>query len=106
VKVGSSRWLLLAMLCACEVIADFDREKLDDTRTIGPTPLPTLDGAIALMPDATRPDGALIGPEDDDAGLDAGEAAPDAASHADAAGLDASQSVEVVPDPPDATTGN
>jgi hypothetical protein len=106
VKVGSPKWLLLATLCACEVIADFDRDKLDETRTIGPTPLPMLDGAIALMPDATRPDGALIGPEDGDSGLDSGAAAEDAAISTDAAGLDASQGSEVIPGQPNATTGN
>jgi hypothetical protein len=99
------------MLCACEVIADFDRQKLEEQRTIGPTPLPTVDGATPLIPDAAQPDGALIGPgRDDDGGLDAaleaadaGDAAADAASTADAAGLDAASEPEVVPEPPDAT---
>lgn len=93
---------MLAMLCACEVIADFDREKLDERRTIGPTPLPTLDGAVALIPDAAQPDGALIGR--DDAGSDAGGAALDAAVAVDAAGFDNAVTFEVDAAALDATT--
>jgi hypothetical protein len=79
VKVGLARWIAIgcAMLSACELITDFERDKLDEQRTLGPTPLPTVDGAIPLMPDAAYPDGALIRP--DDLETDAGPADTDAA---------------------------
>lgn len=72
-------WVLcgLGVLSACELIADFDQDKLNDNRTIGVTPLPVLDGAIAVVPDGSlRADGALTR---DDAGLP-----PDAAGDAGA----------------------
>jgi hypothetical protein len=92
------------LLGACEVIAGFDRDRLEEQRTIGPTPLPNADGAVALTPDAGALDGALIGPGRDEAGVldaaaeaDAGDAAVPAV--ADAAGIDA----EVIAEEPDAT---
>jgi len=100
-------WLLcgLAALSACELIADFDQDKLNDNRTIGVTPLPTLDGAVAVVPDGSlRADGALTR---DDAGTladgatpGADAAAPDASHDPDAdaapsdAGLDAAAPVD------------
>lgn len=106
-KRGASTWLLFVSLSACEVVADFNRDKLDEQQTIGPTPLPSADGAVALMPDSGRPDGALIGPEPDDAGMDASSRdashAPDASRVADAAGIDSSLVEEVDPAQPDAT---
>jgi hypothetical protein len=112
---NTSSWLViacvLAPLAACEVVADFDRQRLDEKRTIGPTPLPSADGAVAVLPDAaTRPDGALVGPAERDAGeLDAAaDAAADASDDAstpaltDAAGIDAALG-EVDPLEPDAT---
>lgn len=106
------RWVLLLaplLVCtsACEVIANFDPKRLDTDRTVGPVPLPTADGAVALIPDAGElPDGALIRPEASDAqvttpvgdagmgldaasavdaavSVDAGEPAQDAASEVD-----------------------
>lgn len=106
---------VLAPLAACEVVADFDRQKLDEKRTIGPTPLPSADGAVAVLPDAAaRPDGALVSPTERDAGeldaaADAADAAADASDDAsapaltDAAGIDAALG-EVDPLEPDATT--
>jgi hypothetical protein len=53
----------------CEAVADFDPKKLEQDRTVGPVPLPTLDGATANVPDAqVGQDGALIRPEESDAG--------------------------------------
>ena len=86
---------VLACISACEVIANFDPKRLNTDRTVGPVPLPTADGAVALIPDAGElPDGALIRPEESDAevapvagdggmGLDAASAV-DAAVSADA----------------------
>ncbi|MDB4977548.1 MAG: hypothetical protein JWN48_5889 [Myxococcaceae bacterium] len=52
---------------ACEVVADFDPNKLNVDRTIGPVPIPDMD-ASALIPDAALDrDGALIQPEVPDA---------------------------------------
>ena len=51
VTLSCSLFLLLAS-SACEVVADFDPKKLETDRTIGPVPLPSLDGAVALIPDA------------------------------------------------------
>ncbi len=98
---------MIALLGACEVVADFDRDKLDEQRTIDPTPMLRLDGAIAQFPEAGAMDGALIGPGSDDAGLDA--RAADASNAAPIEGLDSSIDrdgavEEVDPDPPDATT--
>lgn len=51
----------LLSLSACELVATFDQSKLDENRTLGPTPLPTLDGAVAVVPDGSlRFDGALV----------------------------------------------
>jgi hypothetical protein len=97
-SAGSLTSLALCIaLAGCEVIVDFDRDKLDDQRTLGPTPLPNADGAIAVVPDAARADGALIGPDEEDAGaldaalLDAAlaDAGDGASESADAAGIDA-----------------
>jgi len=83
---------------ACEVVADFDPKKLDEDSTIGPVPIPSLDGSTALMPDAALVDGAQIRPvqpdaevrESEDAGLDASPegAATDAASDGAASASD------------------
>lgn len=55
-------------LAGCELIADFDSEEAEG-RTVPVTPLPTLDGAVALMPDGSVRDAALVSdPVDDDAG--------------------------------------
>jgi hypothetical protein len=99
--VCSSLRLLLVLLpvlvcaSACEVVANFDPKRLNTDRTVGPVPLPSSDGAVALIPDAASlPDGALIQPEASDAqvahargdagsGLDAGSAL-DAAASSDA----------------------
>jgi len=52
---------VLSALAGCELIADFDQSKLDENRTVGPTPLPTTDGAVAVVPDgSTQFDGALL----------------------------------------------
>ncbi|MDB4986796.1 MAG: hypothetical protein JWN04_1974 [Myxococcaceae bacterium] len=70
--------LLLLSVSACEVAADFDPNKLNADRTVGPVPLPSLDGSVVQMPDASpSPDGALIKPEQ-----------PDAEVLVDASGLD------------------
>ena len=99
---------VFACVNACEVVADFDPKRLNTDRTVGPVPLPTADGAVALIPDAGElPDGALISAEVTDAqvaqhedggiGLDAAstvdatvstdasEPGPDAAGQADSA---------------------
>lgn len=57
-------------MSGCEVVANFDERALDD-RTIGPTPIPQLDGAVASMPDASM-DGAIVQPESDASRPDAG----------------------------------
>lgn len=108
------------LLCssACEVVADFDPKRLNTDRTVGPVPLPSADGAVALIPDAgSLPDGALIGPEVSDAeaahpadgGHDAGDAGwdLDAASALDAAGSsDAGERAEdAAPETDSALTG-
>jgi hypothetical protein len=73
----------LLSLPACELVASFDQSKLDQNRTLGPTPLPTLDGAVAVVPDGSlRFDGALVR---DDTGVPSpGDAATDAARDASA----------------------
>jgi hypothetical protein len=71
---------LVSSLVGCELIADFDQSKLDENRTIGPTPLPVTDGAVPLVPDgSTQLDGALLredgggpSPQSDAAVTDAG----------------------------------
>ena len=98
---------LLLLFCgsllvpACELVARFDPSELDENRTIGPMPLPTLDGAVPLLPDGSlRFDGALVR---DDAGV-----ARDAATPTDASVSDASDAR--VPDAdliaPDAEAGD
>jgi hypothetical protein len=101
---------LLLMLCgsllvpACELVARFDQSELDENRTIGPTPLPTLDGAVPVFPDGSlRFDGALVR---DDTGV-----APADAASTDAAVRDASDASDgLVPDAdlsaPDAEAGD
>jgi hypothetical protein len=71
----------LLSLPACELVASFDQSKLDQNRTLVPTPIPTLDGAVAVVPDASlRFDGALVRV---DTGVPApADAAADAASDA------------------------
>ncbi|HEY6876903.1 MAG TPA: hypothetical protein VI299_02745 [Polyangiales bacterium] len=99
-NLSSSKWLVVVcMLSACEVIADFDREKLDEKRTIGPTPVPHFDGSVAPMSDASSPDGALIGPPPD-----ASREADKDASSLEMSGLDASGLPEVDPGDIDAAT--
>lgn len=99
---SSCKWLVvLCTLSACEVIADFDRGKLDEKRTIGPTPLPRFDGAVAPMRDASRPDGALIGPPPDAAHEDDKDA-----SIIEMGGLDANAVPEVDTDQLDASTAD
>ncbi|MET0343260.1 MAG: hypothetical protein ABW252_19785 [Polyangiales bacterium] len=51
--------LLSSALAGCELIADFDSEEVEG-RTVPVTPLPTLDGSVALMPDASVRDAALV----------------------------------------------
>jgi hypothetical protein len=70
---------VLLSLPACELVATFDQSKLDENRTLGPTPLPTLDGAVAVVPDGSlRFDGALVR---DDTGVPSpGDAATDASA--------------------------
>ena len=85
---------LLSSISACEVAADFDPKKLDKDRTVGPTPLPTQDGATASAPDAeVEQDGALIKPPESDAEVvakDAGRLTDAGPVAADAAVADAS----------------
>jgi hypothetical protein len=55
-------WCALLLSPACELVASFDQGKLDQNRTLGPKPLPTLDGSVAaVVPDGSlRFDGALV----------------------------------------------
>jgi hypothetical protein len=81
---------VISALSACELIADFDQSKLDGDRTVGT--LPTLDGAVALVPDGGGLDGALIR---DDAGTwSADSAASPVQKPSDAAMPDAARPVE------------
>lgn len=57
------------LFCGCELIADFDEAESDD-RTVGPTPIPTLDGSRPIVVDGSVRDGAVV--QD----LDAGDAGP------------------------------
>jgi hypothetical protein len=79
---------LLLASSACEVAASFDPKKLETDRTIGPVPLPSVDGAVVNIPDASASlDGALIKPPETDAQLPqvSDAAALDAATAEDAA---------------------
>ena len=49
----------------CELIADFD-EADQDERTVGPTPIPSLDGSRPIVLDGSVRDGAVV--QDLDAG--------------------------------------
>jgi len=78
------------LVSGCELIASFDPSELDQNRTLGPTPLPTLDGAVPLLPDGSlRFDGALVR---DDTGVPSDrDATPgDATAPTDASVSDAS----------------
>ena len=43
----------------CELIADFDEGDTND-RTVGPTPIPTLDGSRPIVVDGSVRDGAVV----------------------------------------------
>jgi hypothetical protein len=92
--VSHRQWLpLLAMLglAACELIVDFDA---DSEGMLTPTPIPALDGAVAVVVDGSAiGDGTVVRPPSDagspdggDAGVrsDAGPSVTDAAAASDA----------------------
>lgn len=68
-------FLLLLGSSACELIADFDEGKLEQSRTIGPTPIPELDGSAIVADGSIIDDASLVRP----AMPDAGDAALDSA---------------------------
>lgn len=82
-------------LGACELIVDFDPEEAENRQT-APKPIPGLDGARPIVPDAaTIPDSTLVRPPTDGGRDAASDAAPEGGSDAatDAAsdgGMDAS----------------
>ena len=95
------------LLPACELVARFDPSELDQNRTIGPMPLPTLDGAVPLLPDGSlRFDGALVR---DDTGVGRDAATPSDAAVSDASDAhapDADLSAPDASDAPDADAGD
>jgi hypothetical protein len=86
----------------CELVADFDDDKLNEGKTMGPMTIITPDGAVAVVPDGSiRSDAALVRPNDPDASSDAGLV--DGEVPNDAAGqLDADLTLDASADP-DAT---
>ena len=48
------------MLAGCEIIADFDSGDEVEGRTIPPTPIPMVDGAVPIVVDASVLDGAVL----------------------------------------------
>lgn len=80
-RVAACILTIQLLLGGCELIADFDSGDPDE-RTVQPTPIPMLDGAILIVVDGSVRDAAVVIGSDGGAtsalqlGMDAGLARP------------------------------